>query len=119
MPALAIGVTFTSTPAEAMFAGTLPNDTDGLSDAARTCVSAVGVGLAVTSPPTVTVAVALATAVGDAVAGGRRGGGGCGGAGDAPGPPPVPGRAGAVCPGEGRPPPGSRAAAPVTSPRGV
>src|SRR3954447_20163013 len=68
MPALAIGVTLTSTPAEAMFAGTLPNDTDGPSDAARTCGSAVGVGLAVTSPPTVTVAVALATAVGDAVA---------------------------------------------------
>src|SRR3954462_4248917 len=82
MPALAIGVTFTSTPAEAMFAGTLPNDTDGLSDAARTCGSAVGVGLAVTSPPTVTVAVALATAVGDALAGGVGGGGGGGGAGE-------------------------------------
>src|SRR3954471_22546039 len=81
MPALAIGVTFTSTPAEAMFAGTLPNDTDGLSDAARTCGSAVGVGLAVTSPPTVTVAVALATAVGDAVAVGVGVGVGRGGAG--------------------------------------
>src|SRR3954451_6405941 len=80
MPALAIGVTLTSTPAEAMFAGTLPNDTDGPSDAARTCVSAVGVGLAVTSPPTVTVAVALATAVGDAVAVGVGVGVGVGGA---------------------------------------
>src|SRR3954451_6477373 len=64
MPALAIGVTFTSTPADAMFAGTLPNDTEGPSAATRTCGSAVGV--AVTSPPTVTVAVAVAT--GDAVA---------------------------------------------------
>ena len=69
MPALAIGVTLTSTPADAMFAGTLPNDTDGPSDAARTCCCCCGsaVGVAVTSPPTVTVAVAVATAVGDAV----------------------------------------------------
>src|SRR5690349_4771091 len=65
MPAFAIGVTFTSTPLEAMLAGTLPNDTEGPSDATRACGSAVGVGVgvAVTSPPTVTVAVAVATAV--------------------------------------------------------
>src|SRR5262245_7003363 len=76
MPALAIGVTFTSTPAEAMFAGTLPNETDGPSDAARTTGSAVGVGVAVTSPPIVTVAVAVAT--GEAVAVGVGVGVGCG-----------------------------------------
>src|SRR3954462_13062703 len=82
MPALAIGVTFTSTPAEAMFAGTLPNDTDGPSDAARTCGSAVGVGLAGTSPPTLTVAVAPAAPPADRPggrpAGARRGGRGGG-----------------------------------------
>src|SRR5690349_19206678 len=69
MPALAIGVTLTSTPAEAMFDGTLPKETDGPSDAMRTAGdSGAGVGVAVTSPPIVTVAVAVATAVGDAVA---------------------------------------------------